>query len=221
MDARVKLVFTLVFIIFVGLLPEKAWAAYILDFSLVVSIALISQIGYSLVLKRSLIALPFILAALPLIFTGPLPYLPIALEVGVNLHLSVPGCLRFLAIAAKSWICVQAAIVLAATTQFTAIVTAMKQMHVSVIFTSIIDLMWRYLFVIVEEAQRLMRARSSRSAVAFHSRHTPRFLFWQARVTGGMAGEDYINAKIKAELVTQKANEIQADVQAAITKVRG
>jgi len=39
--------------------------------------------------------------------------------------------------------------------------------------------------------------------------------------TGGMAGEDYINAKIKAELVTQKANEIQADVQAAITKVRG
>jgi len=39
--------------------------------------------------------------------------------------------------------------------------------------------------------------------------------------TGAMAGEDYINAKIKADLVTQKANEIQADVQAAIAKVRG
>jgi hypothetical protein len=37
--------------------------------------------------------------------------------------------------------------------------------------------------------------------------------------TGAMAGEDYINAKIKADLVTQKANEIQADVQAAIAKV--
>lgn len=39
--------------------------------------------------------------------------------------------------------------------------------------------------------------------------------------TGAMAGEDYINAKIKADLVTQKANEIQADVQAAIAKVKG
>lgn len=39
--------------------------------------------------------------------------------------------------------------------------------------------------------------------------------------TGAMSGEDYINAKIKADLVVQKANEIQADVQAAIAKVRG
>lgn len=39
--------------------------------------------------------------------------------------------------------------------------------------------------------------------------------------TGAMAGENYIDAKIKADLVVQKANEIQADVQAAIAKVRG
>lgn len=39
--------------------------------------------------------------------------------------------------------------------------------------------------------------------------------------TGAMAGEDYINAKIKADLVVQTANQIQTDVQNAITKVRG
>jgi hypothetical protein len=38
--------------------------------------------------------------------------------------------------------------------------------------------------------------------------------------TGAIAGEDYINAKIKADLVVQRANQIQADIQAAIAKVK-
>lgn len=200
-DARVKLIFTLGFIISVGLLPEEAWAAYILNLYLILSISLASHVGYGLVLKRSLLALPFILAAAPLIYTGPLPHIPIVVGEDVMIHLSPTGSIRFLAITAKSWLCIQAAVLLVATTQFTEIVTAMKQMQVPAVFTSIIDLMWRYLFVIVEEAQRLMRARLSRSSDADHATHTLRFIFWQARVTGGMAGSLFLRSLERSDRV--------------------
>jgi len=200
-DARVKLIFILVFIIFAGLLPDEAWAAYILDLSLILSLALASQVGYRVVFKRSLLVLPILLAALPLIFFGPKPHISIELVHDIELNISQPGSTRFLAITVKSWLCIQAAVLLAATTQFTDIVTAMKQLRVPVIFTSIIDLMWRYLFIMIEEAQCLLRARSSRSAHDHRSPFNLRFLIWQARMTGGMAGSLFLRSLERSDRV--------------------
>jgi cobalt/nickel transport system permease protein len=56
-------------------------------------------------------------------------------------------------------------------------------------------LMWRYLFVLVDEALRLMRARSARSGVsgdASASRRVGGSLIWRARVAGGMAGNLFL-----------------------------
>jgi len=200
-DARVKLLLTLVFIIFISLLPARSWAAFLLYLSLIISLAILSSVGYRQVLKRSLFALPFILAAVPLIFLGPLPHINIPLAAGMNLNVSPAGSMRFLGIALKSWLCVQAAVILVATTQFSDIVTAMKQLHVPPVLTSIVGLMWRYLFVIVDEGQRLMRARLSRSAVSIHSGFSIRKLFWQAKVTGGMAGSLFLRSLERSERV--------------------
>jgi cobalt/nickel transport system permease protein len=149
----------------------------------------------SYVLKRSTLALPFVLAALPLIFTIPGDTL-FALAVGPwSVHASYAGLERFISITLKSWISVQAAIVLASTTSFPDLLVAMRSLRVPRLLVSIFGLMWRYLFVLVDEASRLIRARLARSGQSDRADlHPGGSISWRARVTGGMAGSLFLRA---------------------------
>jgi cobalt/nickel transport system permease protein len=59
--------------------------------------------------------------------------------------------------------------------------------------------MYRYIFVIGEEAQRLMRARQCRSAVV--GRSSGGSLRWRARVLGNMVGSLFIRSYERAERI--------------------
>lgn len=201
LDSRVKLILTLVFILLTSLLPNNSWAAYILSFSLVLSIAILAGLGIGTLIKRSLLALIFILAAVPLIFTGPPPLLSVPVAGNFHLTISPAGSLRVINIAIKSWLSIQAAVLLVAATPFQNIVTAMKQLKVPAVFTAVIGLMWRYLRVITEEAGCLMRARSSRSAVNDGMIKAARTIFWQAHVTGRMAGSLFLRSVERSDRV--------------------
>jgi cobalt/nickel transport system permease protein len=157
MDARVKLLITLAFIFSVSLSPHGAWPAYILFFSLALAMAQLSRLGLSLVYRRSLLALPFLLAALPLVFTGPAPRYALIDTPTLSILYSPAGVERFFSIAVKSWISVQAAVLLAATTPFTDLLSALRQLGVPRLLVSVTGLMWRYLFVMFDEVQRMLR----------------------------------------------------------------
>jgi cobalt/nickel transport system permease protein len=195
LDPRVKLVLTLVFILTNALVPTGAWPIYILLFALILSVELLSDLGIRYVLRRSSLALPFVLAALPLIFTisGPAWF---SMPLGPwMIHASLPGLARFVSVALKSWISVQAAIVLAASTSFPDLLVAMRALRVPRLMVSIFSLMWRYLFVLVEEASRLLRARQARSGQSDKPGvKAGGSLVWRARVTGGMAGSLFLRA---------------------------
>jgi cobalt/nickel transport system permease protein len=189
LDGRIKLLLTLAFILSVALTPIGAWPVYILMFSLMLCVEVISDLGVRYVLKRSLLAFPFVLAALPVIFTASGAA---AFELTIGpwaLTVTQPGLERFLSIACKSWISVQAAVVLAASTPFPNLLAAMRAIHVPRLLVAIFSLMWRYLFVLADEALRLMRARAARSS---HSENPALkaggSLTWRAQVAGGMAG---------------------------------
>jgi cobalt/nickel transport system permease protein len=195
LDPRIKLLLTVVFILTNTLIPTGAWPVYILLFALILSAELISELGIGYVLKRSALALPFVLAALPLILTVPGNTL-FALSIGpLTIHASFPGLERFISITLKSWISVQAAIMLASTTSFPELLVAMRALHVPRLMVSIFGLMWRYLFVLVDEATRLMRARLSRSGQSDKPGvKTGGSITWRARVAGGMAGSLFLRA---------------------------
>ena len=126
LDPRVKFVLTLAFILSTALTPLGAWPVYILLFALILSVEVLSELGVAYVLKRAALAFPFVLAALPVIFTTPGATL-FTLSLGPwTLTASLPGLERFLSIAFKSWMSVQAAIVLAATTPFPDLLVAMR-----------------------------------------------------------------------------------------------
>jgi len=193
LDPRIKLVLTLAFILTNALIPPGAWPVYILLLALVLSIEILSELGVGYVLKRSALAFPFVLAALPLILTIPGEKL-FSLSVGPwVITATYSGLERFISVALKSWISMQAAIVLAASTSFPDLLVAMRAIQVPRLLVSIFGLMWRYLFVLVDEALRLMRARAARSGKSDHpNAKSGGSLSWRARVAGGMAGNLFL-----------------------------
>ena len=183
LDPRVKTLCTLAFILAVSLLPSGAWLHYGLMLGATLLVASLSGLGLRYLLKRSFIALPFALAAITLPFTMPGP----TFVVFGGLTLSVEGAIRFLSIVLKSWISVQMAILLVATTAFPDLLWGLRSLRVPRILVSIVGLMYRYIFVLADEAMRLMRARAARSG-AGPSGKAGGGLAWRARVTGGMVG---------------------------------
>lgn len=192
-DPRLKLVLVLIYIFTNALLPVGAWPVYMVMFALVLAAVILSELGVGYVLKRSALALPFVLAALPLLFTVPgKPLWSFSLGAW-DLSLSQPGLERFVSIALKSWISVQAAILLASTTPFPDLLLAMRAIKIPRLLVSVFGLMWRYLFVLVDEALRLLRARTARSGQSGQpGLKTGGTLLWRARVTGGMAGSLFL-----------------------------
>jgi cobalt/nickel transport system permease protein len=109
---------------------------------------------------------------------------------------------RFISIAVKSWLSMQAAIILAASTPFPDLLIAMRALRIPRLLVSIFGLMWRYLFVLVDEATRLIRARASRSgSCKVPTARSGGSLSWRARVTGGMAGNLFLRAYERSDRI--------------------
>jgi cobalt/nickel transport system permease protein len=193
LDPRVKFVLTIAFIFATALSPMAAWPAYILLFSLILSVEIMSALGIRYVYKRAALAVPFVLAALPVIFTTHGKTLFTLSILSGELVGTWEGLERFVSIALKSWLSVQAAIVLAASTPFPELLVAMRAVRIPRLLVALFGLMWRYLFVLADEALRLIRARAARSGQSdVPGARKGGSVAWRARVTGGMAGNLFL-----------------------------
>ena len=195
LDARVKIIMTVAFILCAALTPPGAWPTFILLFALVLAAEILSEVGVGYILKRAWLSIFFVLAALPLVFSVPgqtILRIPLG---GWVLSASLPGLERFLSIAVKSWISFQAAILLASSTTFPDLMVAMRAVRVPRLLVAIFGLMWRYLFVLADEAIRLMRARQARSGHSDQPGLKPGgSIRWRGRVAGGMVGSLFLRA---------------------------
>lgn len=201
LDSRVKLPLALLFILSTALIPHGAFPVIPLLFAITLSGAVLS-IGVGVMLRRALLALPFVLAALPLLFT--LPGEPLAqFRIGATLiTLSQAGVERLLSISLKSWLSVQAAILLTATTPLPELLLALRVLRLPRLLVSIIGLMWRYLFLMVEEASRMLRARAARSGASGDaSLKLGGSIPWRGKTAGGMAGSLLIRSLERSDRV--------------------
>jgi len=199
LDPRVKFILTLAFVLCVSLTPVGAWPVYILLLALVLSASILAELGPVFVLRRALVALPFVLAALPLLVTVPgVPLFSIPVGPWL-LSVSIAGLQRFASIALKSWLSVQMAILLTATTPLPDLLVAMRALRLPRLLVAILGLMWRYLAVLGDEAMRMMRAREARSGA--RDEHNGGTLGWRARVTGAMAGSLFLRGYERSERI--------------------
>lgn len=200
LDSRVKVVVAIAFILSNSLLPDGAWLAFTLTWLAGLFLNWLSRLGIGFTLRRSFIALPFALAAITAIFA--IPGEPLA-EWQLGSLILVPtdaGLLRFVSIVIRSWLSVQAAILLVATTPFPDLIHAFEHLRVPAILTTIIAFLYRYLFVLTDEVMRLTRARQARSA-AVPGQRSGRNVIWRARTAGNMTGQLFLRSYERSDRI--------------------
>lgn len=158
----VKLAATLGLIVFIMSVPATharwLWAPA----GILVVAAAFSVISLWFVLQRLLVLLPFLASVWLIALVRPD---------------AVP---EWQMITAKSLLALSAVILLSATTPFSALLGALRRARMPALLLTTIALMYRYLFVLADEAERMRRARASRTFVL-----TRRFTWAVLSTVGG------------------------------------
>ena len=200
LDPRVKALVTVIYIVSNALLPDGAWLAFVFAWIFLIAANLFSNLGIGYTFKRSIIALPFALVAVTVLFSIPGKPLSSFFFLAWNFTITDMGLLRFVSILIRSWLSVQMAILLVATTRFPDLIHALEHLRVPAILTTIIAFLYRYLFVLTDEVFRLLRARESRSAAAPGSR-SGGGVVWRAKVAGNMAGQLFLRSYERSDRI--------------------
>jgi cobalt/nickel transport system permease protein len=196
MDARIKLIVALLLIIGIVITPDDAFAAYPLLWSVVASLILLGEVGLWRLSRLAMLGFPFALAAVTLTFTTPGDSL---LQIG-QFSITDAGSIRFAAILVKSWLAVQVALLLSMTTHPTDLLWALHWLRVPAVLVQIIQFMYRYLFTLREEAERLSRARTARSG-SLPGHAAGGSLLWRAQVAGHMIGSLFVRSYERSERI--------------------
>ncbi|MFQ5380659.1 MAG: cobalt ECF transporter T component CbiQ [Dehalococcoidia bacterium] len=198
-DGRIKLVLAVAFIVSVSLLPEGSFVALAIAWAGVLGAGLLSKVGLWRLIRSGFLALPFVVAALPLAVTrGGEALATIHLFV-LEFEISREGTVAVATILLKSWISVQAAGLLIFTTRFHDLVHSLERLRLPHLMVLVIHLMYRYIAVLTDEASRMMRARASRAASPPGASRPS--TVWQARVVGNLVGALFLRSYARSERV--------------------
>ena len=169
------------------------WAA-------IIAASVVGRIGPLRTARGSFVAAPFLLAAVPLIFVRPgEPLATIALGPA-DLTVSGEGLREFATLAGKSWLSVQAALLLGFTTPFHDLVEGLRRLRLPRIMVGIMSFMYRYLGVLTDEASRMLRARAARSA-ALPGVRAGGSTRWRASVAGNLVGSLFLRSYERSERI--------------------
>ncbi len=175
LSAGAKLVAALTMIVGTVLVPWGYHAWFVAVVVLLLLAALSSRIAMGFLIRRLLLLSPFVLGV-----------------VLVNaLQASAHG--SWLTLATRSGICLFTVVLLANTTPFGKVLGALRSARVPPLLVTTLALMHRYLFVLLDESERMRRARASRTF-----RHQRR-VRWQ--LLGTVVGQLFVRASERAERI--------------------
>ena len=142
---------------------------------LLISIVPLTRIPASFILRRIIMFEPFVMtvAALALFQPG--------------------GGLKFVSIVLKSTVSLLTMLLLSNTVPFNDLLRILRRIHVPAVIVTILALMYRYIFVLIDEMERLNRARQSRT---FASRK--RFTWYSLSL---IIGQLFVRSTQRAERV--------------------
>ena len=135
------------------------------------------------------------LSGLPLffLFRRLLVLSPFVLGVVLVNAFQPAGRDRWLAVAVKSVLCLLTVILVSNTTPFSQILRVLKSIRVPALLITTLALMHRYLFVLMDESERMRRARASRTFTRGRRFH------WNTLAT--VVGQLFIRASERAERI--------------------
>lgn len=119
--------------------------------------------------------------------------LPVAAGVSALALLQPGGGAKFLALLARSSLCLFTMILLAGTTPFHEIVGVLRRVGVPGLMVTTVALMYRYVFVLADELRRMRHARASRTFTRSRAR------WW--RSLGTVIGQLFVRSSERAERI--------------------
>lgn len=158
LDPRTKVIATMLFLVTVVSFPKYEVAALVPFFLFPVVVTTVGEIPVRFILRKVLLVSPF--AIMIGVFNPLLDTATIAVVYGIPIS---AGAVSFLSILLKFALTVSAALLLIATTSFPGVCRALRQLGLPSLFVSQLLFLYRYLFVLMEEAMRITRAREMRS----------------------------------------------------------
>ncbi len=147
LDPRTKIITFLLFIIFVITTAPHDYLSFAAYAAIIFIVVLLSKVPLSYVFKRVLVIIPFVLLValfLPFANKGP------------------EGWTIFWNVIIKSFLAVLATIMLSSTTRFHILLKGFELLKFPKIMIMMLAFMYRYVFILVDEAHRMERARDSR-----------------------------------------------------------
>lgn len=158
LDPRTKLLTTLAFIVTIVSFPKYEIAGLLPFLLFPVLLFSLSDIPAGFILKKVLLMSSFA------VFIGIFNPLIDRQTVYSAFGMSVSGgWISFLSIMLKFFLTLTSALLLIATTSFPGVCHALQKMGMPEIFISQLLSLYRYIFVLVEEAMKIVRARDMRS----------------------------------------------------------
>lgn len=158
LDPRVKVIATLLFLFTVISFPKYEVGGLLPFFLFPVLLMTIGEIPVMFIMKKVMLVSPF--AVFIGIFNPFLDTRTVAVIAGITV---TAGWISFLTILLKFVLTISAALLLIATTSFPGVCQALRLLGLPSLFVAQLLFLYRYIFVLMEEAMRMTRARDMRS----------------------------------------------------------
>jgi cobalt/nickel transport system permease protein len=164
LDPRTKLLCSLAFILAVVLTPAGTWKVYAAYLLIMMGLILLSRLPLKYVLKRSLVIFPFVIMITIFVPFFKQGQVVASYDIGTwHIAITYEGLAVLLNVMVKSWLCILCLIVLSSSTRFEQLLHGMYRLKVPRVFVQISSFMYRYMFVITDQAMRMQMARDSRN----------------------------------------------------------
>ena len=180
-----------VVILIVSTSPEEMvkFALYAIE---VLVLLFISRIGTMKYIKRLLIITPFVLMALvavPFVTSDPnIPQVPLGIG---EFSVSRAGLLLLFGVTAKATLAVLLMTLLLSSTPFTDLLTGLREMKTPAVLTDTLSFMYHYQFLLIDEMERISRARDARM-------YGGRWI-WHAPIVGYVIGALFLRSLERGE----------------------
>jgi cobalt/nickel transport system permease protein len=194
LDPRAKLIVALLFILAVILTSSGSWTGFAAYLAIISGLLLSSRVPPSYVLKRSLVILPFVIMLV--IFLPFAKGTDVAASYNIwlwRITITHTGINILVNVLIKAWLSSLALIWLTATTSITRLLYGMERLHLPKVLIMILSLMYRYVFVLIDEAVRMKQARDSRGSGGT--------AWLRLRTTGNMIGTLFIRSYERGERI--------------------
>ncbi len=185
LDARIKFIAAVAYSLVVISLPKTSLSLVLCSLVGPFAVLVIAEIPLKFILRQMIIVSPFIvMLALTSIFYDRTevvkPFGPFKITTTV-------GVLRCISIVLKFAVTITTLMALICTTKFNLLLTAMNKLGMPRLLTIELGLLYRYIFVLIDKAQHILRARAIRKLRNLGFKR-------ELKISGAMAGSLFLSS---------------------------